>query len=116
MADAEQLPVDRRPRLHQGLPARHRFGRAGRLPNPRDRAAERRPGEARLHLAIDQPLTETLLVIDLNERDGTTTLELVHEGWDDLGPAGRHLRERHEQGWGLLLEDALRPLVEKQER
>ena len=78
------------------------------------------PSDGRARLAytwtIDQPLTETLLVIDLNERDGTTTLELDHEGWDDLGPAGRHLRERHEQGWGLLLEDALRPLVEKQER
>lgn len=33
---------------------------------------------------IDQPLTETLLIIDFNEQDGATTLELVHSGWDGL--------------------------------
>ena len=73
-------------------------------------------GRARLSYTwtIDQPLTETLLTIDLHERDGTTTMDLVHSGWNDMNAAGRALLDRHGDGWTMLLNQALRPLVERE--
>jgi len=49
---------------------------------------------------IDQPLTETLLEIDLTQMQGFTRLALVHSGW---APGESELRSRHENGWDFLL-------------
>ena len=59
---------------------------------------------------IDSPYTETLLEIDLVEVAETTRCDLVHSGW----AAGESaLRDRHEQGWDMLLNTRLRGLLER---
>lgn len=72
-------------------------------------------GRARLVYtwAIDRPPLETLLEIDLEETDaGMTRLRLVHSGWEALRPDEAHIRDRHDQGWDMLLGTALRGVVE----
>lgn len=70
-------------------------------------------GRARLVYSweIDQPEIETLLTIDLKEESGGTRLDLIHSGWDRLGPEDAHVRDRHEMGWDQLLAHRLVPLV-----
>ena len=58
--------------------------------------------------AIDSPPIETLLTIDLQDDGGVTRLDLVHAGWDGLGPADMYVRDRHQQGWDHLLDNLLR--------
>jgi uncharacterized protein YndB with AHSA1/START domain len=70
-------------------------------------------GRARLVYSweIDEPLIETVLAIDLSEKGDATRLDLVHSGWDQLGPEDGYVRDRHEQGWDMLLAHRLIPLV-----
>ena len=74
------------------------------------------PAGKRAHLAysweIDKPPLTTQLTMALREQDGVTTLDLVHSGWQALGPDDGYVRDRHEQGWDQLLEHRLRPLLE----
>jgi uncharacterized protein YndB with AHSA1/START domain len=64
----------------------------------------RRPENGRARLVyswvIDQPLTETLLEIDLTELAGATRLDLVHSGWAE---GESELRSRHDMGWDFIL-------------
>ena len=75
------------------------------------------PADRRARLAysweIDKPPLTTLLTIDLVERDGVTRLDLVHSGWEPLGPDDGYVRDRHEMGWDQLLEHRLRALLEQ---
>ncbi len=69
-------------------------------------------GKARLVYTwvIDQPLTQTLLEIDLIEISGVTNVDIVHSGWasdDDV-------RQRHADGWTHLLENVLTGLLAAQ--
>jgi uncharacterized protein YndB with AHSA1/START domain len=66
-------------------------------------------GRARLVYSwtIDEPLVETLLAIDLASEGAGTRLGLVHSGWEVLGPSDAYVRDRHEQGWDMLLGTAL---------
>jgi uncharacterized protein YndB with AHSA1/START domain len=66
-------------------------------------------GRARLVYSwtIDQPFVETLLAVDLRAENGGTRLDLVHSGWGALGPDDAYVRDRHEQGWDMLLGTAL---------
>ncbi|WP_421724309.1 SRPBCC family protein [Bauldia sp.] len=70
-------------------------------------------GRARLAYtwAIDRPPIETLLTIELTGTAATTRLDLVHSGWSQLDPADAYVRDRHEQGWDVLLTQHLMPLV-----
>jgi len=74
------------------------------------------PADRRAHLAyswtIDKPPLTTTLTMKLLEGDGITTLDLVHSGWEQLGPEDGYVRDRHDQGWDMLLEMRLRPLLE----
>ncbi|WP_136658178.1 SRPBCC domain-containing protein [Nitratireductor sp. XY-223] len=68
-------------------------------------------GRARLAYTwvIDEPYTETLLEIELIEVARETRCDLVHSGWRDGKDA---LRDRHEEGWDVLLDTRLRSLLE----
>ena len=74
------------------------------------------PKDSRARLAyswaIDRPPLITMLTINLVEQGGITTLDLVHSGWEELGPDDAYVRDRHEQGWDHLLGTLLRPLLE----
>ena len=74
------------------------------------------PKAGRAHLTytwtIDAPALKTVLSLDLSQTGDVTRLDLVHSGWEPLGPDDRHVRDRHEQGWDVLLEVRLRPLLE----
>jgi uncharacterized protein YndB with AHSA1/START domain len=39
--------------------------------------------------------------------DGTTTLEIVHSGWERLGTEGQTWREANTNGWGALIPNFL---------
>ncbi|MCP4305606.1 MAG: SRPBCC domain-containing protein [bacterium] len=65
---------------------------------------------------IDQPPTETLLTIDLTRTGDATRLDLEHSGWEQLGPEDSYVRDRHEQGWDMLLNQRLLPLVTGESR
>ncbi len=60
--------------------------------------------------------TETLLTIDLTKTGDAARLDLKHSGWEQLGPEDSYVRDRHEQGWDMLLNQRLMPLVTGESR
>jgi hypothetical protein len=55
------------------------------------------------HIARDRAEATTVELSFLDGADGTTRLEIVHSGWEALGPAGAEYREANTGGWGALL-------------
>lgn len=102
--EGHQFTMDCPPGIGSGAPVRCEVKE---LKPPHD-------GRARLVYTwvIDSPYTETLLEIDLVEVAEATRCDLVHSGWD---PGDSTLRDRHEQGWDMLLDNRLRALLERRD-
>jgi uncharacterized protein YndB with AHSA1/START domain len=47
---------------------------------------------------------EQLIEIRFRPEDRSTTVELTHSGWEQLGDAAASLRERYDRGWGTVFE------------
>lgn len=59
---------------------------------------------------ISDPLTQTLVEVNLIEIAGVTKLDLVHSGWEQ---GETEIRSRHAMGWDHLLGNVLKGLLEK---
>lgn len=57
------------------------------------------------HLAQDRAdATEVhITFVAAGDRDSSTTVTIVHSGWERLGARGSNLQQRNRQGWATLL-------------
>jgi len=56
--------------------------------------------------------TETLVTIELNAKGKQTELTLVHSGWENAPASADIMKEGHDKGWSLRLDEKLRELGE----
>lgn len=56
---------------------------------------------------------DTLVTIELNEKDGKTEVTLTHTGWEKI-PSGREeIRKAHSEGWDIRFVQKLKEVVEE---
>lgn len=54
------------------------------------------------HIAADRS-DATEVEVTFTEESGTTTVTIVHRGWERLGASGPERRERNRRGWAGLV-------------
>lgn len=56
---------------------------------------------------------DTLVTIELDEKDGKTEVTLTHTGWDNIPVDREERRNAHSEGWDIRFVQKLKEVVEK---